>query len=108
MIKASKAHAATTRMTSIDKANIDGKVLDLASIFKKISEEGPFVGLPPSKYGRAMESEALSVFLKTFKDAHKKAKASECEIFTCYDRPFLGDSPDHIFECGAVENFVLR
>ena len=87
MITASRAHAVITRMASIDKAKRDGKVLDLAFIFKMISAEGPFVELPPLKYGQAIESEALSVFFKAFKDAHKKAKAQECGIFICQGRP---------------------
>ena len=82
--------------------------LDLASIFKKISREGPFAELPPLKYGQAMESEALSVFFKTFKDTHKKAKAQEHGIFICQDRPFIGGSPDHIFECGCCGKYCSK
>ena len=75
MITASKAHGGKIRLASIDKAKSESKVLDLSSIFKKISGEGPSIDLPSLKYGQAMESEALSAFFRTFKDTHEKTKA---------------------------------
>ena len=108
MITASKAHAVKTRLASIDKAKSGGKFLDLSSIFKKINGEGPSIDLPSLKYGQAMESEALSAFFRSFKDTHKKAKASDCGIFICKDRPFIGGSPDHIFQCECCGKFCIE
>ena len=109
VITASKAHAVKTTLASIYKVKSEGKVLDLSSIFKKRSGEGPSIDQPSLEYGQAMESEALSIFLTTFKNTPKKAKASDCGIFICKDRQFIGGSPGHIFQyecCGKFCNEI--
>ena len=108
MISASKAHAVKTRSESLEKANAENKVLDLVSIFQKISGKGPALDLPALKYGKAMESEAIAVFLNTVKKTHRKILASDCGIFICKDRPFIGGSPDHIIECEFCRKYCLE
>ena len=61
--------------------------------------------LPALRYGKAMESEAVDVFVGTIKRAHQGVLASDCGIFICRDRPFIGGSPDRIIQCKCCGKF---
>ena len=107
-ITASKAHAVKTKMASIERAKAQNNFLDMNAIFESISGRGPMLDLPALRYGKAMESETVAVFLGTFKRAHQGVLASDCGIFICRDRPFIGRSPDRIIQCNCCGKFCLK
>ena len=107
-ITASKAHAVKTKMASIERAKAQSNFLDMTAIFESISGRGPMLDLPALRYGKAMESEAVDVFLGTIKRAHQGVLASDCGIFICRDRPFIGGSPDRIIQCKCCGKFCLE
>ena len=107
-ITASTAHAVKTKMASIERAKAQSNFLDMTAIFENISGRGPMLDLPALRYGKAMESEAVAGFLGTIKRAHQGVLASDFGIFICRDRPFIGESPDHIIQCKCCGNSAWK
>ena len=50
-------------MTSIERANAENNILDKNAIFTCISGRGPMLDFPASWYGKAIESEAVALFV---------------------------------------------
>ncbi len=108
MITASKGHAVKTRMESINKAKAEGKSIDLKAIFANVSGNSKGVETPALKYGRAMEPEAIATFLSAFEVNHTDVSSTQCGIFLCKDKPFIGGSPDLIVECKCCGKYCIE
>jgi len=106
VVTASRAHSVKTRMETSSKS---ATPIDFKNILKSV-EGTHFVNedTPALKYGREMESEAVSEFEKKFKKNHRKVKISECGLFICKDLRFVGGSPDRIVSCSCCGNRPLE
>ena len=110
VITASIAHEVKTRMQTNSKYEKEGAGdIDMNRIFDLVAGNGRINSeLPALKYGRAMESEAVTTFLAEFKKHHKKVNARECGIFICGGMPFVGGSPDRIITCSCCRTSCLE
>lgn len=95
VITASKVHEVKTKMS---KVNVDDK--NMWSLIKKVSGF-TFINpnIPALKYGRDMENHAADKLLHLLKTKHTGVKMKECGLFLDATKPFIGASPDRIFEC---------
>ena len=107
VVTASKFHNVLTKMAKISKGG--GVYVDIfqlnqsASGLKYVPKD-----LPALKYGRDMEKEAAITFLENMKAYRKNPKLKVCGLFLDKCAPFIGASPDRIFECDCCPQHASK
>ena len=98
VVTAYKFHNVLTKMAKISKGG--GGYVDMFQLNQSVSGLNYVPNdLPALKYGRDMEKEAAITFLENMKAHHKNLKLNVCGMFLDKCPPFIGASPDRIFEC---------
>ena len=98
VVTSSKFHNVLTKMAKISK--VGGGYVDMFQLNQSVSGL-KYVpkDLPALKYGRDMEKEVAITFLENMKAYHENPKLKVCGLFLDKCPPFIGVSPDRIFEC---------
>ena len=97
VVIASKFHNVLTKMAKISKGG--GGYVDMFQLNQSVSGLKYIPkDLPALKYGHDMEKEAAITFLENMKAHHKNPKLKVCGLFLDKCPPFIGASPDRIFE----------
>eukprot|EP00112_Aurelia_sp_Birch-Aquarium-sp1_P024468 Seg7760.2 transcript_id=Seg7760.2/GoldUCD/mRNA.D3Y31 product="hypothetical protein" protein_id=Seg7760.2/GoldUCD/D3Y31 len=107
VITASKAHDVKTRMETAQRKGMEKT--DFQAVCEKVSGCSKLnPNIPALKFGRAMEGEAISIFIEHYAKTHKDAKVTECGLFLNKELTFAGGSQDGILSCDCCGEFCLE
>ena len=83
--------------------------MSTASLVKRIlGYEAVDSSLPALKYGREMEEEARSAYVREHIIGHRHSEVKYCGLFVVGDKVFLGASPDGIIKCSCWDTSGLK
>ena len=107
VVTSSKAHDVKTKVEKLKKCS--GGYIDMYLLNIKVAGK-LFVNpnIPALKYGRAMESEAITKFINELSEAHKGVSVKPCGLMLDKDYAYIGTSPDGIVSCSCCENSCLE